>query len=49
MATSLSKLKSIKLKECEKKDKYFDLARELNKLWNIQVKIIPNVIGILVH
>ena len=24
----------IKLKEYEKKDKYFDLARELKKLWN---------------
>ena len=24
----------IKLKECEKKDKYLDLARELKKLWN---------------
>ena len=35
----------IKLKECEKKDKYLDLARELNKLWNMQVTIIPIVIG----
>ena len=35
----------IKLKECEKRDKYFDLARELKKLWNIQVTIIPIVIG----
>ena len=25
----------IKLKECEKKDKYLDLARELKMLWNI--------------
>ena len=25
----------IKLKECEKKDKYLDLARELKKLWNM--------------
>ncbi len=25
----------IKLKECEKKDKYFDLAGELKKLWNM--------------
>ena len=31
----------IKLKECEKKDKYLDLARELKKLWNMQVTIIP--------
>ena len=35
----------IKLKECAKKDKYLDLARELKKLWNIQVTIIPIVIG----
>ena len=35
----------IKLKECEKKDKYRDLARELKKLWNMQVRIIPIVIG----
>ena len=31
----------IKLKECEKKDKYLDLARQLKKLWNMQVIIIP--------
>ena len=35
----------IKLKECEKKGKYLDLARELNRLWNMQVTIIPIVIG----
>ena len=35
----------IKLKECEKKDKYFDLARELKKLGNMKVTIIPIVIG----
>ncbi len=35
----------IKLKECEKKDKYLDLARESKKLWNMQVTIIPIVIG----
>ena len=35
----------IKLKESEKKDKYFNLTRELKKLWNIKVKIIPVVIG----
>ena len=31
----------IKLKECEMKDKYLDLARELKKLWNAKVTIIP--------
>ena len=36
----------IKLKECEKKDKYLDLARELKKLWNMKVKIIPIVTGV---
>ena len=35
----------IKLKECEKKDKYLDLARDLKKLWNMHVTIIPIVIG----
>ena len=35
----------IKLKEWEKKDKYLDLARELKKLWNMQVTITPIVIG----
>ena len=35
----------IKLKECEKRDKYLDLARELKKLWNMKVTIIPVVIG----
>ena len=35
----------IKLKECEKRDKYLDLARELKKLWNMAVTIIPIVIG----
>ena len=32
----------IKLKECEK---YLDLPRELKKLWNMQVTIIPILIG----
>ena len=35
----------IKLKECDKRDKYLDLDRELKKLWDMQVKIIPIVIG----
>ena len=35
----------IKLKEYEKKDKYLDLARELKKLWNMKVTIVPIVIG----
>ena len=34
----------IKLKECEQRDKYLDLARELKKLWNMNVTIIPIVI-----
>ena len=35
----------INLKECAKKDKYLDLARELKKLWNMKVTILPIVIG----
>ena len=35
----------IKLKQCEKKHKYLDLARELKKLWNMKVTIVLIVIG----
>ena len=35
----------IKLRECEKNDKYLDLAREVKKIWNMKVTIIPIVIG----
>ena len=35
----------LKLKEWEKKDRYPDLARELKKLWNMLMTIIPIVIG----
>ena len=37
----------LNLKECEKKDKYLDLDRELKKLWNMKVTIVPIVIGVL--
>ena len=35
----------VKLKESEKNDKYFNLTRELKKLWNMKMTIIPIVIG----
>ena len=35
----------INLKEYEKKYKYLDLTRELKKLWNMKVTIVPIVIG----
>ena len=35
----------INLKEWEKKDIYLDLTRELKKLWNMKVTIVPIVIG----
>ena len=35
----------VELKESEKKDKYLNLARELKKLWNMKVTIIPIVSG----
>ena len=35
----------IKLKEFEEKDKYLDFYRELKKLWNMKVTIVPIVIG----
>ena len=34
-----------KPKESKKKYNYLDLARELKKLWNMKVTIIPSVIG----
>ena len=37
----------INLKKSEKNDKYLDLARELKKLWNMKVTIVPIVIGAL--
>ena len=37
----------VKLKESEKRDKYLDLAKELKKLWNLKVTVIPVVIGTL--
>ena len=37
----------VKVKESEKKDKYLHLARELKKLWNMKVSVIPIVTGAL--
>ena len=37
----------MKTKENEKKDKYFDLAKELRKLWNIKVTVLPVIIWVL--
>ena len=37
----------INVKECENKDKYLNLDRELKKLWNMKVTIVPVVIGAL--
>ena len=34
----------VKLKKREKKDEYFDHARELKKLWNMKLMFIPTVI-----
>ena len=36
-----------KLKGWEKRNKYLDLARELKKIWNLKVMMIPIVIGAL--
>ncbi len=35
------------MKESQKKNKYLDLVRELKKLWNMKVTIIPIVVGAL--
>ena len=37
----------VKLKEGKKRDKYLDLARELKTLWNMKVKVMPILIGVL--
>ena len=37
----------IKSKEREKRDKYLELARELKKLWNMKLTLIPTVFGAL--
>ena len=40
-------MKRIEEKEKDKIEKYQDLGRELQKIWNIKVKIIPLVVGSL--
>ena len=37
----------VKIKVSKKRDKYMDLARELRKVWNMKVTVIPIVIGLL--
>ena len=37
----------INLKGSEKSDKYIELARELKKLWNMKITIVPIVISAL--
>ena len=37
----------VKLKESEKKVKYLDLSKELKKLWDIKLTLIPIVISAL--
>ena len=37
----------VKIKESEKVDKYLFPIRELKKLWNMKVNVIPTVIGVL--
>ena len=37
----------VKLKENESRDKYLDLTKELKKLWNMRVKLMPIVIDSL--
>ena len=35
----------VKLKESEKRNKYVDLAREVNQRWNLKVAVIPIIAG----
>ena len=40
-----SRPQSVKINDSKKRDKYLDFARELRKLRNIRVMVIPIVIG----
>ena len=35
----------VKIKEFEKREKYLDLIRELKKLWNMRMTVVPIVIS----
>ena len=48
MDVAISVDHTIRLKEKEKKDKYPDLARELKRLWNMKVRLIPILTGALI-
>ena len=37
----------MKLKDRENVDKHLDIARELQKMWNVRVTLIPFVVGML--
>ena len=37
----------VEIKGNEKRDKYLDLVRELKKLWNIKMMVIPIIINVL--
>ena len=39
--------RKVKIKENEKTNQYLDLAKEIKKLWNMKVMVIPTVIGAL--
>jgi len=40
-------MKSTEKKDTEKMDRYQDLARELKRLWKVETKVIPIVVGAL--
>ena len=37
----------VKMKEIEKKEKFLEIDRELKKLWNMKVTVIPIIIRAL--
>ena len=47
MGFAVSEDLSVKIKENEKRNKYFDFARELKKIRDMKVTVIPVVIGVL--
>ena len=47
MSFAVSVDSKMKVKENEKLDKYLDLARELKKLWNKKVTVIPIIVRVI--
>ena len=47
MDFAISEEYRVKMKENKKIDKYLDLARELKRLWNMKVMMVPIIVEAL--